>query len=226
MAFVWINPVFWWVRRELLVVHEFIADAASVENHDADAFARMLLTTAFPVQYHHVTSHFFTSSIKRRLTMLTQQQKTRFGYIGRVLTLPIALLIFAAFSSIDKNNTQRELTLQENEGSIAPTSPAQDTVMASFPGGENAWVQFIKGVVDQHLDTLQDYGVSGTVVVAFIVDDSGVLSEFQTTKNDIPFLAELVTKALKEGPKWVPATVEGKNIKSFHKQPVTFRIEE
>ncbi len=226
MIVAWINPVFWLVRRELFIIHEFIADAASVENHDADAFARMLLTAAFPVQYHNVTSHFFTSSIKRRLTMLTQQQKTRFGYIGRLLTLPLALLIFAAFSTAGKSNTRQEPVLPEGIGSIVPASLAQDTVIASFPGGKRAWVHYIKGIVDQHLDTLGDYGISGTIVVAFTVDENGSLSEFKTTKDDIPFLSELVTKALKEGPKWVPATVEGKNVKSIFKQPVTFRIDE
>src|SRR5207344_2574685 len=43
----WANPVFWLIRRELALVHEFIADQKSVEQQDTRAFAAMILQTAF-----------------------------------------------------------------------------------------------------------------------------------------------------------------------------------
>ena len=39
----WVNPFFWIIRRELSVVHEFIADAATGMEGDGEGFARMLL---------------------------------------------------------------------------------------------------------------------------------------------------------------------------------------
>ncbi len=106
MIFAWVNPVFWLVRRDLYMVHEFAADESSTEQ-DPDILARVLLTTAFPAQYQNMTSHFYSSSIKRRLKMLTKKQKTQFGYLGRLLTLPLVLFVLAAFSINNKASMQQ-----------------------------------------------------------------------------------------------------------------------
>lgn len=222
----WINPVFWLVRRELFMVHEFAADRVAVKNQDADRFARMLLATAFPVQYNHISSHFFTSPIKRRLLMVTKQSVIRFGYAGRLIVLPIALLLLAAFSiPPQKNGNKATQTLSQNGQAYVATTD-QDTARAHFPGGDEGWANFIREKIDLHIDTLQAIGRSGTVVIQFVVDENGAVSDFRTTKDDIPYLSQLVTKAIKEGPDWVPAAVEGKKVRSFHKQPVTFQIQE
>ena len=39
----WINPFFWLAKRELNMIHEFIADKKSVEDGDTASFAAMLL---------------------------------------------------------------------------------------------------------------------------------------------------------------------------------------
>ena len=65
----WFNPFFWLLRKELDMIHEFIADKKSVENGDAASLAQMLLTTAYPGQHFSLTNPFFFSPIKRRLKM-------------------------------------------------------------------------------------------------------------------------------------------------------------
>jgi hypothetical protein len=39
----WINPFFWIIRKELTMIHEFIADRKSVKDSDASALAAMIL---------------------------------------------------------------------------------------------------------------------------------------------------------------------------------------
>jgi len=94
----WANPVFWLIRRELALVHEFIADQKSVEQQDTRAFAAMILQTAFPQQHLPLTNAFFYSPIKRRLRMLTRIHHPKFSYVSRLLVLPVAALVFAAFT--------------------------------------------------------------------------------------------------------------------------------
>ncbi len=93
----WINPFFWLLRRELQMIHEFIADKKSVGYEGAAALAAMILEAAYCRQPHQFTAAFFQQPIKRRLAML---QKTlvhpQNAYLGRVLALPLsALLLFA-----------------------------------------------------------------------------------------------------------------------------------
>lgn len=97
LIFFWSNPVFWFIRKELNMIHEFIADKRAVENGDTAAFAAMILQSAYPSQQFELTNNFFYSPIKRRLSMLTKN-KTKVSYISRLLVLPLAVVVFAAFT--------------------------------------------------------------------------------------------------------------------------------
>ncbi|TCZ68400.1 M56/M15 family metallopeptidase [Flaviaesturariibacter aridisoli] len=94
----WFNPIFWLLRNELHLVHEFIADERSVRDRDAGTLAALILQAAYPEQYAGLTNPFFHRAIKRRLYMLNQLQKTRVRYFGRVAALPLLGLIAFTFA--------------------------------------------------------------------------------------------------------------------------------
>jgi N-acetylmuramoyl-L-alanine amidase len=94
----WINPIFWLIRRELSLIHEFTADKKAVEAGDTAAFAAMILAATYPQQRIGITNNFFYSPIKRRLMMLTKNQNPKMNYISRLLVLPLAVIVFAAFT--------------------------------------------------------------------------------------------------------------------------------
>ncbi|MGN6438308.1 MAG: N-acetylmuramoyl-L-alanine amidase [Agriterribacter sp.] len=98
MIFFWSNPFFWLIRREMNMIHEFIADSEAVDNNDTAEFAAMILQVAYPQRSFGLTSNFFSSSVKRRLLMLTKMQTPRTSYISRVLVLPLLAIVFVAFT--------------------------------------------------------------------------------------------------------------------------------
>lgn len=98
LIFFWSNPFFWLIRRELHLIHEFIADQKSVSQHDTATLASMILQSVYPQQFTNITNPFFQSSIKRRLRMLTKIQNPRISYASRLLTLPLIAFIVLAFS--------------------------------------------------------------------------------------------------------------------------------
>lgn len=101
----WCNPFFWLIRKELYMVHEFIADENAVEDYDIKTFSAMVLQAAYPQHNFQITNNFFFSPIKRRLAMLTKNKKTEVTYISRMLVLPLAVIIFAAFTlKVDKGS--------------------------------------------------------------------------------------------------------------------------
>ncbi len=97
MVLFWINPFFWLVKKELNMIHEFIADRKALKNGDTYAFATMILETAYPQQRFAITNNFFYSPIKRRLNMLTKSN-LKVNYAGRISVLLLAAIIFLAFS--------------------------------------------------------------------------------------------------------------------------------
>ncbi len=61
----WMNPFFWLIRKELTMVHEFIADTATEMEGDPEGFARMLLQSIYAGRLLEPAHAFFQSPIKR-----------------------------------------------------------------------------------------------------------------------------------------------------------------
>jgi protein TonB len=140
----------------------------------------------------------------------------------------------------------------KDEGIVAP--PVESTVVeapvqedydkvfqkveidAEFPGGVSGWTRYVTREIERNIDELQDDGRSGTVVVLFIVDKEGGVSEVRALPcseagvgNCLPpnsKLAEIAVNAIKKGPKWKPAVQNGRNVKAYRRQPVTFQLAE
>ncbi len=97
----WFNPFFWLLKKEMEMIHEFIADNKSVQNGDSASLAQLLLTAAYPQQQFLLTTPFFFSPIKRRLAMITNNKNPRFSYLRRLVILPLLaiVVVLVAFRS-------------------------------------------------------------------------------------------------------------------------------
>jgi TonB-dependent SusC/RagA subfamily outer membrane receptor len=87
----WMNPINWIIQKELMTIHEFIADEEAVGNENVEIFAKMLLQTHYGNHFLNPTHQFFYSSIKRRLIMLTLSTNTKYSYLRRVMVLPVLI---------------------------------------------------------------------------------------------------------------------------------------
>lgn len=108
LIFFWCNPFYWLIRKELNIIHEFMADKIAVEDSDTEAFAAMILQATYPQHRFNLSNPFFYSPIKRRLMMLTKNRNPKVGYIGRLMVLPLAVLVFAAFTLKAKTFKQHD----------------------------------------------------------------------------------------------------------------------
>jgi TonB-dependent SusC/RagA subfamily outer membrane receptor len=131
LAVCWCNPFFWLIRRELNMIHEFIADKKAVEDCDTAAFAAMILQATYPQHRFQLTNNFFYSPIKRRLAMLVKNNNSKVTYFGRILVLPLAVLVFAAFTFKVKNSNKTEKDEKSASAFSAKQSIAQ--IIAALP---------------------------------------------------------------------------------------------
>jgi hypothetical protein len=114
----WMNPSYWLIRKELEVVHEFIADEEAVAGEDAAVLAEMLLKAHYHSNSLSIGQSFFYSSIKRRIIMLTSSKKVSYSYARRILVLPVALAIVALLSFTIKDQLDQNAQSQLTEESI------------------------------------------------------------------------------------------------------------
>lgn len=103
----WFNPFFWLIQKEMVMIHEFIADRKAVSDGDTASLAQMLLTAAYPQQQFALSNPFFFSPIKRRLKMLTNHTNPRFSYIRRLIVLPLLAIVVVLFAFRNKEERKQ-----------------------------------------------------------------------------------------------------------------------
>ncbi len=126
----WMNPFYWLIRKELEVVHEFIADEEAVAGEDAAVLAEMLLKAHYHSNSLSVGQSFFYSSIKRRIIMLTSSKKVSYSYARRLLILPVAIGILVLLSFTIKDSLSENPNIQVDEAAIEASK--LDTVPAKY----------------------------------------------------------------------------------------------
>ena len=91
LAACWLNPLNWFIKKELWLQHEFLADKYAIKDGNSESFARMLLYSVTNATDLSIISPFFQSPVKRRLFMLTQQARNSYGFLRRFLAIPVLL---------------------------------------------------------------------------------------------------------------------------------------
>lgn len=126
LSIFWFNPFFYFLKKELHLIHEYLADKEAVAGTDAAAFARMLLQSHFPGYNLCTASPLLSSDLKKRVYML-KKSKTKFGYVRRLLLLPVVLALIFAFVVNAQTTELRKV------GSILMQHGSQD-INRLYPG--------------------------------------------------------------------------------------------
>jgi periplasmic protein TonB len=96
-------------------------------------------------------------------------------------------------------------------------------IESSYPGGAAAWTRYLLKTL-RYPQEAQDNEVQGTVVVQFIVDKAGMVSNVEAISGPSELRDEAV-RVIKKSGQWTPAVQNGRQVKSYKKQPIVFRLE-
>ncbi|MBO9155155.1 TonB family protein [Chitinophaga sp. GCM10012297] len=243
-AVCWINPFFHLIKRELSLVHEFIADKRSVENGDVAAYAQTILHTALQAgPSFHLINNFSHQPIKRRILMLTQSRRFRFSFLRRALIVPVALLIFSSLAFVTDEKIDRlseNLNIPVTQPETTPPSAITDTIPEpditkeeiftfveqppTFPGGEEALNKYLSGNIRYPKEAIAKK-IGGTVFVSFIVmNDGRVLFVKTAGAKKGGGLEEEAIRVVKAMPKWKPGKQNGRNVNVQFNLPIRFTL--
>ncbi len=115
----------------------------------------------------------------------------------------------------------------------APTKSEEDwdktftkvEIESEYPGGQSAWRRYLNKTFSYPAEA-QDNEIQGTVVVQFIVDKDGNVSDVVAISGPSDGgLREEAIRVIKKSGKWTPAIQNGRQVKSYKKQPITFKLE-
>src|SRR3990170_271565 len=98
-------------------------------------------------------------------------------------------------------------------------------IESSYPGGPSAWMRYLNKTF-RYPQEAQDNEIQGTVVVQFIVDKEGNVSDVEAVSGPTNGgLRDEAIRVIKKSGKWEPAVQNGRKVKSYKKQPITFKLE-
>lgn len=96
-------------------------------------------------------------------------------------------------------------------------------IESEYPGGAAAWQRYLNRNLRYPQEAI-DNEVQGAVVVQFIVDKEGTVSDVEAISGPQELRGEAV-RVIKKSGKWTPAVQNGRQVKSYKKQPIVFRLE-
>lgn len=96
--------------------------------------------------------------------------------------------------------------------------------MPEFPGGNNGLMQYLGNNVKYPV-VAQDNGIQGRVIVGFVVEPDGTLSNVHVLHSVDPSLDKEAMRVVKRMPKWKPGKLNGKAVRVQYLVPCVFRLQ-
>lgn len=97
-------------------------------------------------------------------------------------------------------------------------------VESEFPGGVRGWIQYLQKNL-RYPDRAINSRMQGTVRVQFLVDKEGNIDDIEMIQSVEYTIDREAMRLIRQSPQWTPAIQDGRKVKSYKIQPITFRLQ-
>ena len=94
----------------------------------------------------------------------------------------------------------------------------------SFPGGNAALMSWLSSNI-HYPPVAEENGIQGRVVVSFVVEPDGSITNVQVVRGVDPSLDKEAVRVTKAMPKWQPGKQNGQAVRVKYNLPVTFKLQ-
>ena len=243
--FSWWNPFIWLMKREITMNLEYLADNGVLrEGVDSREYQYNLLRLTYHETAVQIVNNFNVSQLKQRIMMMNKAKSPALKVAKYLLILPLALLLIFANSCINQErksdkgvetgsvepspaDTSQIIVLGEIEGVGGQDSDIFEVVedQASFPGGMDALRTFLVNNLHYSIEA-QEKGIQGKVILNFVVEKDGSLSDIRVLRGIDPLLDEEAVRVVKRMPRWIPGKNKGEIVRARFTLPVAFQLKQ
>ena len=96
--------------------------------------------------------------------------------------------------------------------------------MPSFPGGNGALLEYLASHVKYPV-VAQENGVQGRVIVSFVVEKDGSITDVRVVRSVDPSLDREAARVVSSMPRWTPGKQNGSAVRVKYNVPVSFRLQ-
>ncbi len=97
------------------------------------------------------------------------------------------------------------------------------SVAPQFRGGLDGFTRYLSNNI-QYPDIARQNDIQGKVVLSFVVEKDGRITEIKVTKSVVPVIDQEAVRVLNNSPKWVPGTTYGSPVRVQYSVPVSFAL--
>ena len=172
----------------------------------------LLVSVTISAQTNHTRRGSGTTYTKPRTTTTTKRNNTsKFSNRQRNYD-------DASKSGVEKNDYKMSQRKKQDNSQIVYEVVEQQP---SFPGGQTALVEWITKNM-RYPSKAKAEGIQGRVLLSFIVEPDGSLSNIQVARSVDPSLDEEAVRIAKAMPKWEPGMQNGMAVRVKYNLPLSF----
>ena len=146
--------------------------------------------------------------------MITKTNNANGLWWRLLATLSVLVLLFVANINATAQNKKaaKDKVLEKAE------------VMPEYPGGDQAMMQFVAENVKYPQEAI-DKEISGRVMVGFVVEKDGSISDVKVVKGIGGGCDEEAVRVVNAMPKWKPGMDKGKPVRVSYMMPFSFKLQ-
>ena len=134
--------------------------------------------------------------------------------------------------NVEGNDDKGGEVLKAKEVIAQPEPPKQEETKIfdvveqppSFPGGQAALLNWLSSHV-KYPPIAEENGIQGRVIVGFVVERDGSVSQVQVIRGVDPSLDKEAARVVASMPKWTPGRQNGQNVRVKYNVPVNFKLQ-
>ena len=230
----WMNPFMWLMKAEIRLNLEYLADNKVAESLcNTKQYQYHLLGLANQNRQTGLYNHFNVSHLKNRIVMMNKKRTRTTGRIKYALFAPLtaALLLVSNIEAVARTTeriAEKVTTTLTEEVKTTPTIDQDDPVfqvveqMPEFPGGMGECMKWLQANIKYPKEG--DKGVQGRVILQFIVEKDGSITDVKVVRSVSPDLDAEAIRVASTMPKWKPGMQRGKVVRVKYTIPVMFRL--
>ncbi len=230
----WFNPAAYLIRRSLMAVHEYEADSKCIIlGEEVTSYQLLLVSAVLNTRLSLISNTFSEKSLlKNRIIMMTKKKSGSISSLKLLLAVPLAAFLFFTFSC---NDMRKETAPAEP---IDPTVGFYDSILLdnvynvvtempvfgidAAKSDENLFKWILENL--KYPSAAKEKGITGKVILTFIVDENGNTIRPEVVKSADPLLDQAALDMIGKLPKWQPALNNGKPVKVKMALPLSFAL--
>ncbi|PZX47779.1 M56 family metallopeptidase [Algoriphagus chordae] len=235
----WFNPLIYQFENSLREVHEYQADQGVTSSYSKREYSGLLLQMIRGGQGWHFMNNFNQFQTKKRIIMMSKPESQKREMRRFLLAIPVLAALFFVFSCEITPEEDIDAPTMMGESKATKIGPADITArklgkdgetvfdvvekQPNPPGGMSGWNEYLRNNLT-YPEQARKLGIEGTVIVAFIVNADGSLSDFEILRGIGGGADEEAIRAVQNSPDWTPGSQKDKVINTRMRLPIRFKL--